>query len=285
MDSTPLADRIRARMDKMGEGTRAIAEFAMSRPEDIALLPAAKVGEMLGVSESTVTRFAVLLGYDGYPAFRRELQNDLRRHLAPPQRLQLPSGTGKGASGTHGVFQQDVDNILRTERNLSEADVVRCCKLVAAARRIYVVGLRSSFGLAHAMYFQVHQMLGNVVLVDASRGEAPDQMRGIGVQDLLILVSFPRHVAAAVAALRYARSRSARVIAITDGPLSPIGADVDLLLSVSTSVLGVSTSLVGGLSLINAICAEVALRNKKRVAENLAAVEDALKLAGTHVAS
>ena len=284
MDRTPLADRIRSRMDKMGEGTRAIAEFAMSRPEDIALLPAAKVGEMLGVSESTVTRFAVLLGYDGYPAFRRELQNDLRRHLAPPQRLQLP-GAGKGASGTHGVFQQDVDNILRTERNLSEADVARCCKLVAAARRIYIVGLRSSFGLAHAMYFQLHQMLGNVALVDASRGEAPDQMRGIGVQDLVILVSFPRHVAAAVAALRYARSRSAKAIAITDSPLSPIAADVDLLLSVSTSVLGVSTSLVGGLSLINAICAEVAVRNKKRVAENLAAVEDALKIAGTHVAS
>jgi len=282
MDGNHLFDRIRTRMDRMGGGTRAVAEFAVARPEDVALLPAAKVAAQLGVSESTVTRFAVLLGYDGYPAFRRELQNDLRRQLAPPQRLQLHSGAHRGHAAARGVFQQDVENILRTERNLTASDLEQCCQLVSGAKRIYIVGLRSSFGLAHILYFQLHQMLGNAVLVDGARGEALDQIRGVGVQDLVILVSFPRHVALALAALRYARARHAKSIAITDGPLSPAATDVDLLLRVNTSVMDVYTSLVGGVSLINAICSEVALRNRKRVTENLAAAEEALKVAGTH---
>lgn len=280
MIATHLSERIRTRLDQMGEGARAIAEFAMTRSEDMALLPAAQVAQRLGLSESTVTRFAVLLGYDGYPAFRKELQNELRRHLAPPQRLQLESKVAKGQSPVRGVFEQDVENILRTERDLTAAHLEQCCHVISSARRIYVVGLRASFGLAHSLYFQLDQMLGNVMLVDAPRGSALDQLRGIDVQDLVIVISFPRHPALTVAALKYARTRQAKAIAISDGPLSPIASDVDLLLTVSTSVGRVYTSLVGAFSLINALCSELAVRNRKRVSANLAAVEEALKSAG-----
>ena len=139
--------------------------------------------------------------------------------------------------------------------------------------------------MAHVLYFRLDQMLGNVVIVDAPRGEALDQLRGVGIQDLVILISFPRHATLTLSALVYARMRQAKTIAISDGPLSPIARDVDLLLTVSTSVLDIYTSLAGGMSLINAICSEVTVRNKKRVSQNLLAVEEALKAAETHLPS
>lgn len=285
MDSSHISERIRARIGKMSSGAKAIAEFAIERPEDVAMLPAARVAERVGVSESTVTRFAVLLGYDGYPAFRRDLQNEVRRHLAPPQRLELGQTRRTGeATLVHGVFEQDIENILRTERNLTAKHIETCCEMISSARHVYVMGLRASFGLAHSLYFQLHQFLGNVTLVDLSRGEAFEKMRGMSVQDLFICFSFPRHTALAVSAVKYAKSSlGAKCIAITDGPLSPIAGDADLLLTVHTSVLDISTSLVGGFSLINGICSEVLLRNRKRAAENLRVVEEELKAADMHV--
>lgn len=284
MTATQISERIRTRMRKMSDGARAVAEFAITRPEDVAMLPAARVAERLGVSESTVTRFAVLLGYDGYPAFRKDLQNEVRRHLAPPQRLELDTGPrAAGAASTRTVFEQDVENVLRTERALTARQLEHCTELLSSARRIHVMGLRASFGLAHSLYFQLHQMLGNVTLSDFSRGETFEQMRGMGVQDVFVCFSFPRHTVLAVSAMKYARSLHSKCIAITDSPLSPIAADADLLLSVHTSILDISTSLVGGHSLIHAICAEVLLRNRNRAAENLKAVEESLKIANIHL--
>lgn len=285
MAPSHLSERIRTRMAKMSEGARAVAEFVIARPEDVAMLPAARVAERLGISESTVTRFAVLLGYEGYPAFRRDLQNEVRRHLAPPQRLELDQrgSAAEGAPSTRGVFEQDVENILRTQRNVTANQIDHCAELMSSARRIHVMGLRASFGLAHSLYFQLHQMLGNVTLSDFSRGETFEQMRSMSVQDLFVCFSFPRHTVLAVQAMKYARSLHARCIAITDGPLSPIATDADLLVSVHTSILDISTSLVGGYSLINAMCSEVLVRNRGRVADNLRAVEESLKAANIHM--
>jgi Transcriptional regulators len=181
------------------------------------------------------------------------------------------------------VFEQDVENVLRTERALTARQLEHCTELLSSARRIHVMGLRASFGLAHSLYFQLHQMLGNVTLSDFSRGETFEQMRGMGVQDVFVCFSFPRHTVLAVSAMKYARSLHSKCIAITDSPLSPIAADADLLLSVHTSILDISTSLVGGHSLIHAICAEVLLRNRNRAAENLKAVEESLKIANIHL--
>lgn len=281
MQPSQLSERIRRSIDKMSEGARAVAEFVLERPEDVAMLPAARVAERLGISESTVTRFAVLLGYKGYPAFRRDLQSDVRRNLMPLQRLALPDVPEHAPRRTlSAAFRQDIENILRTEQNVAEADLHRAVALLSNARIIHVVGLRASFGLAHTLYFQLQQMLGNVVLCDTNRGEGLDALVGIGVQDVVVCISFPRHATMTVAAAQFAHKRHAKVIAITDGPLSPIAAQAEILFSVNTSILNVTTSLAGGFSLINALCAEMLLMNRNRAARSLEQVEEVVHATG-----
>ncbi|MBV7482985.1 MurR/RpiR family transcriptional regulator [Bordetella sp. BOR01] len=283
MLSSQLSERIRKNIENMSEGARVVAEFVLARPEDVAMLPAARVAEKLDVSESTVMRFAVLLGYKGYAAFRRDLQSDIRRQLAPLQRLALDKQESKDSQRPYArMFHQDIENILRTERNLTTGDIDRAVDLICNAQRIFVVGVRSSYGLAHTLCFQLQQMLGNVVLLNTVGGDALDDLRGIGLQDLLITISFPRHAALTVAATRYARERNARIIAITDSALSPTAVDADILFPVNTSVLSIATSLTGAMSLVNAISSEILVTNRSRVAKNLADVEEILSHSKVH---
>lgn len=266
----------------MSAGARKMAEFVLSRPEDVAMLPAARVAERLGVSVSTVIRFPMLLGYDGYPEFRRDLQSDIRRHLAPLQRLQLTRGARHDERSWFKVFDHDVESILRTQRDLTLADVENAVALISNARSIHVVGLRSSYGVAHAFGYQLNQMLGNAGIFNTAHGESVEQLRALGPQDLVIAISFPRHPAGTVEATRYARLRHARIIAVTDGPLSPIASEAEVLLAVNTPVANVTTSMTSCMALLNAISSEVLLVNRQRVAKNFAALEDAMAQAGVH---
>ncbi len=266
----------------MSAGARKVAEFVLARPEDVAMLPAAQVAERLGVSVSTVIRFAILLGYGGYPEFRRDLQAELRRHLAPLQRLELAKGSRHGERASFKAFQHDIESILRTQRDLTLVDMENAVSLISNARTIRVVGLRSSYGVAHAFGYQLNQMLGNVSIFNTAHGESTEQLRGVGPQDLVLCVSFPRHPAATVEAVRYARSRHAKIIAVTDGPMSPIAPEADVLLTVNTSVVNVTTSMTSCMSLLNAISSEVLLTNRTRVSRNFAALEEAMAQAKVH---
>lgn len=270
----------------MSGGARSVAEFVLARPEDVAMLPAAQVAERLGVSGSTVIRFANLLGYDGYPAFRRDLQSEVRRHLAPLQRLDLSS---KEAGDKHrpfsNAFQHDIESILRTQRNLATADMHRAVALISNARAIHVIGLRTSFGLAHWFGYQLNQMLGNVLIFDTAHGEGLEQLRYVGLQDLIVCISFPRHPILTVEAVRYASSRGAKMISVTDGPMSPVATDASILFTVSTSVVNVATSLTSCMSLLNVLSSEVLLMNRQRVANNFAMLEEAMLKARVHFQS
>ncbi|WP_157929693.1 MurR/RpiR family transcriptional regulator [Orrella dioscoreae] len=283
MLSSQLNDRIRKNLENMSEGARAVAQFVLEKPEDVAMLPAARVAERLGISESTVSRFAVLLGYAGYPAFRRDLQSDIRRHLEPLQRLKFTAPDRERSGRPYSqLFHQDIEDILRTERGIPPASMDQAVDIVSNARTIYIIGLRTSLCLAHSLYFQLQQMLGNVVLLDALGGETLEPLRNIGLQDVLIGISFPRHARLTVAAMQYAHEAHAKLIAITDGPMSPTANLADVLFSVHTSVLSTATSLTSGLSLINAICSEVLIKNRKRAAKNLAEVERMFRYSQIH---
>jgi DNA-binding MurR/RpiR family transcriptional regulator len=279
-DIGDLSERIRQATGRLGDGARSVAELVLSRPEEVALLPAAKVAEQLGISESTVVRFATAIGFDGYPALRRALQDRVRRHLDPTQRLERYAGRLKGrGAGTQSLLT-DLDDLAATERDLPPAALADAVDRISEARQIYILGLRGSYGLAYTLYHYLNQTLRSVRLMEPGRGEAIEQLAHLDGRDLLIAISFPRYTRLTVQAMRLAAERGVGLIAITDGPLSPLAEHAAVTLSARCSSKAYANSNVGALGIINALVAEVAVKNRKQSIQSLARLETILQNAG-----
>lgn len=190
-DRSDVMERIRQASASLGAGARAVAELILSHPEEVALLPAAQVAARLGLSRSTVVRFAAAIGYDGYPALRRALQDQMRRHLAPAQRLTRYAEDPTRQTPAAQSFADDLDDVAATERGLAAADLAQAVTLISGARRAFVVGLRSSFVIAYTLYHHLQQTLGTVTLIDPARGEALDRLSPLGRGDVLVAIGFP----------------------------------------------------------------------------------------------
>ncbi|MGE0717385.1 MAG: MurR/RpiR family transcriptional regulator [Alphaproteobacteria bacterium] len=273
-----VIERIRHAAPRLGGGGRSVAELILSHPEEVALLPAARVAARLGVSESTVVRFATTIGYDGYPALRRELQERMRRHLAPALRLTRFAEDTDTTRRTPAAqsFTDDLADVAATERGLAAADLAAAVRLVAAARRTFVIGLRSSFVVAYTLYHHLNQTLGTVRLVDPARGEALDRLAGLRPGDVLVAIGFPRYTRLTVRAAAFAAAEGAKVIAISDGPLSPLARHATVLLAARSSNKSFANSNVGALALANALIAEITVAKRRRAVPALARLEKIL---------
>ncbi|BBK32113.1 RpiR family transcriptional regulator [Stella humosa] len=272
-----VIERIQQMTGRLTGGARKVAELIVESPQEVALSTAARVAERLGISQSTVVRFATALGYDGYPALRRELQDLIRRNLEPAQRLNDFATGAHGQRPLHRSFQSDADNLAVTEQGVVARDFDAAVSLISAARTVYIFGLRSSFGIAHTLSYLLHQTLGTARLLDAGRGELPDQLMEIGPRDVLIAISFPRYTRQVIETMDLAAARKARLIAITDGPLSPLAARAEVVLKASCGGSGFANSNVAAVALVNALVAEVAVRNKPRAVKVLAQLEWTLR--------
>ena len=275
-----VIERIRQASASLGGGGRTVAELILSHPEEVALLPAAQVAARLGLSESTVVRFAAAIGYDGYPALRRELQDRMRRHLAPAQRLTRYADDPTRQTPAAQSFADDLADVAATERALAAGDLATAVQLISDARRIFVIGLRSSFVVAYTLYHHLNQTLGTVRLVDPARGEALDRLAGMEVGDVLVAIGFPRYTRLTVRAADFAAAEGAKVIAITDGPLSPLARHATVLLAARSSNKNFANSNVGALALANALIAEITVRNRGRALPALSRLERILGVGG-----
>ncbi len=272
-----VIERIQRMTGRLKGGARKVAELVVASPQEVALSPAARVAELLGISESTVVRFATALGYDGYPALRRELQDLIRRNLDPAQRLNDFATGSHPQRPLHRSFKLDAENLATTERGVVAKDFEAAVSLISAARTIYIFGLRSSFGIAHTLSYLLHQTLGTAKLLDTARGELPDQLMDIGPRDVLIAISFPRYTRLIIETMDIAAARKARLVAITDGPLSPLAVRADVVLKASCAGSGFANSNVAALGVVNALVAEIAVRNQPRAVKVLAQLERTLR--------
>lgn len=272
-----LAQRIARIRDHLGPGARQVAEALLRNPEEVALSTAITVARRVKVSETTVVRLAVLLGFDGYPGLRRHLQEILRRTLNPMQRLDHhPPGHGREQPFAQSL-RLDLENLAATRRELSPEGIKRAAALICAARRTFILGLRSSFGVAHSLHCLLDQTLGTATLLDPARGEMPDQLVGMGPRDVLVGISFPRYTRLTPETMALAARRQARVIAITDGLVSPLAAHADVVLVARCDGFAFANSHVTALALVNALGAEITARNRGRTLTALTRLERALR--------
>lgn len=255
-------------------GQRAIARFITESYDKAAFMTASRLGKTVGVSESTVVRFAVELGFDGYPAMQKAMQETVLTRLTSVQRMEVASSHIDGENVLDTVLQSDMDRLRRTKETVDHTHFAAAVDAVLAARRVVILGARSAAPLAEFLGYYLGYMLPNVKVVTASGvGEMFENIVSVNAQDAVIAFSFPRYCSATVQGARYCRSTGATVIGITDSALSPLGETSDHVLVAKSGMLSLADSLVAPMSLVNALIVAIAGRCEGELGRTFSSLE------------
>lgn len=259
---------------KLSKGHKKLVKYIAENYDKAAFMTASKLGEKVGLSESTVVRFAGIIGFKGYPELQKELQRMVKSKLTSVQRMEVSDSLVADENAVIKLMNADIGLIRDTIENVSQNDFNKAVSEMGIAKRIYIIGARSSSVLARFMYFYLNPVFENVVLVETtSEGEMFEQMFRIGEDDICIALSFPRYSNQTIKALRFASDRGAKTVAITDSDESPIAKLADILLVAKSSIVSVVDSLVAPLSLINALVAAVAFSRREEAYNNFNELE------------
>ncbi len=270
-----LAVRIQKKMSEFSKGQKLIAKYIEEHYDKVAFMTASKLGATVGVSESTVVRFATEIGYTGYPELQEAMQEMIRNKLTSVQRMEVTANRIGDSDVLDSVFGQDIDIIRRTMEETSHEAFYDAVDSIIGARKIYILGTRSSLALATFLSYYFNLIFENVLLIQStSEGEIFEQMIRIDSRDVVIGISFPRYSRKAVKAMDFAHKRGATVVAITDSSLSPLAKPADNLLLARSDIASIVDSLVAPLSLINALIVTTALKKSGEVSQVFKRLED-----------
>lgn len=265
---------IQDRYSGFSKGQRKIADFIQAHADKAAFMTAARLGAVVGVSESTVVRFAYELGYNGYPEFSQALQQAIRTRLTSVQRMEVTKERIGSKNILEDVLNQDMDKIKRTLEETSREDFENAAAALAEAKKIYVIGDRSASALARFSHYYLNLMFENVQLVTTtSTSELFEQIMRIRREDAVIGISFPRYSSMTIQAFSFAARSGAKIVAITDGPNSPLAKDANYLLTARSDMNSFVDSLVAPLSLINALLVQVGMLKQEEVVDAFARLE------------
>ncbi|WP_297439448.1 MurR/RpiR family transcriptional regulator [uncultured Clostridium sp.] len=264
-NSQDLMKVIQTKFPKLSKGQKLIAEYILTNYDKAAFMTAAKLGISVGVSESTVVRFAIELGFTGYPKLQKSLQELIKNKLTTVQRLELSSDFIREENPLKGVLKADIENIRATLEKINHSDFEQIVDDIFRAKRIYIVGLRSSMALAEFLGFYLGLILDNVKVVSSGMSDIFEQMINIGEGDVVIGIGFPRYATKTIDALAFAKSRNAKAIAITDSLISPLATNADCTLIAQSNMASFVDSLVAPLSIINALVISIGMREKEKI--------------------
>lgn len=259
---------------KFSKGQRLIAKYILNNYDKAAFLTAGRLGEIVGVSESTVVRFATELGYDGYPSMRKALQEMIRNRLTSVQRMEVAKSMMDEKDITKSVISSDMQNLQATLDGLDQEIFDSAIDEIINAKRVYIVGMRTSTSLASFLGLYLNLLRDGVTVVrDTAASETFEQLIRIGEGDLFIGISYPRYSSHTIDAMQFAKKMGAKAIAITDGASSPVNGIADICLYAKSDMVSFIDSLVAPLSLINAIIVAVAKKNRDDVLKTFESLE------------
>ena len=266
-NSKDLMRLIQGKFIRLSKGQKLIAEYILKYYDKAAFMTAAKLGTSVGVSESTVVRFAIELGFSGYPKLQKSLQELIKNKLTTVQRLELRNDYFSDGDALKGVLKADMENIRATLEKINQNTFEDVVKNIFEAKRIYIIGLRSSTALADFLGFYLNIILQNVKIVSYGISDVFEQMISVGDGDLVIGIGFPRYAAKTIDALAFSQDRGAKVVALTDSLLSPLAAKADYTLIAQSNMASFVDSLVAPLSVINALIIAVGMREKENISD------------------
>ena len=270
-----LLARIDINMGTFSKGQKRIAKYIEEHYDKAAYMTALKLGETVGVSESTVVRFASELGYEGYPELQKAMQEMIKEKLTSVQRIEVTETRIGDNDVLTTVLNQDIDKIRRTIEEISHEDFDNAIKVLSKAKEIYVFAVRSTSALASFLGYYLQLIFGNVHIINTtSKSSTYENLFRISEDDVMIGISFPRYSTTAVEAMEFAQERKADVIAITDSMASPLVECANHILISRSDMASVVDSLVAPLSLINALIVACVLSEKERVKDTFHQLED-----------
>lgn len=266
---------IQSNMPTFSKGQKRIAAFIQESYDKAAFMTASKLGKTVNVSESTVVRFAAELGYDGYPAMQKALQEMIRNKLTSIQRIEVANDRYGDHDVLSMVMQSDIDKIRLTLEEASRTDFSGAVDAIIEAKRIYILGVRSSVAVSSFLGFYFNLIFDNVVQVHSnSASEMFEQLLRVGEGDVVIGVSFPRYSRRTVQAMHFARDRGAKVVAITDSAASPLAASATHTLLAKSDMASFVDSLVAPLSMVNALIVAVSRKKKEDLSRTFETLEE-----------
>lgn len=270
-----VLDRIHLHYNKMSKGHKKIADYIRDHYDQAVFMTAAKLGETLEISESTVVRFAAGIGYEGYPELQKALEDCVKGKLSDMQRIDRKYGRSSQSEVLLSVMQSDIEKLQHTIEHLDADAFESAVDAILEADTVYVMGLRSNEPLAGFLQFYLNMIRRNVVLLNTtSVSETFEQMIHIGEKDCFIGISFPRYSMRTLKAMEFANDRNAKVIAITDGVHSPMNLYSSCNLLARSDMVSIVDSLVAPLSVINALVVSMCLRRPQEVKRNLEMLEE-----------
>ncbi len=265
---------LKENLSNCSKGHRLISEFVINHFDKAAFMTASKLGATVGVSESTVVRFAISLGYKGYPEFQKSLQELIKNKLTAVQRMELSDDRIGTENLLENVMTTDIDRIKETLLGISGVDFNEAVEKIANANTIYIIGNRSASALASFAEYYLSLMFSYVKRVkSSSTSEMLEQVMRIDENDVIIGFSFPRYSTQTLIGLKYARDKKAKVVAFTDSYNSPLAPYADYLLVAGSDMASFVDSLVAPLSLLNALLVAVSIKKKDMISENFKKLE------------
>ena len=256
------------------KGQKRIARYITDSYDKAAFMTANRLGKTVGVSEYTVVRFAVDLGFDGYPSMQKAMREMVLNRLTSVQRIEVANNRLGDQDVVSMVFHSDMEKLRQTNETISREEFNAAVNAILKAKRVYILGVRSVAPLANFLGYYLNYMFNNVHVISGfSAGEMFEKIVGVNAEDVIIAFSFPRYSASTTKGARYCRSAGATVIGITDSKDSPLGQCSDHVLLAKSDMVSLVDSLVAPLSLVNALVVAIATKREKELSQTFANLE------------
>ena len=273
-DSKYLISHIQSQYTRFSKGQKLIAQYILKNYDKVAFMTACKLGETVGVSESTVVRFANALGYSGYPKLQDALQELIKNKLTTVQRVDMVQEFNDDSAILKKILKSDIDNIKDTLDEIDEKAFEDAANKILKAKRIYILGMRSSFTIAQYLGFYLGIILDSVHVIRMDMGDAFEQVVKINEDDVLIAISFPRYSTKSYQIVSYAKETGAHIVSLTDSLFAPVAPLSDNLLLVKSNMASFVDSLVPALSIANALIVSVGMKEKEDIKEHFDDLEN-----------
>ena len=272
--SNDILTILQAKAPTFSKGQRLIARYITEAYDKAAFMTANKLGKTVGVSESTVVRFAVDLGFDGYPSMQKAMQEMVLNRLTSVQRIEVANDRIGDQDVVSLVLQSDMEKLRQTGETVDRGQFRAAVDAILKAKRVFILGVRSAAPLASFLGYYLNYMFNNVhIITTSAAGEMFEKIVGVNSDDVVIAFSFPRYSTSTVKGAQFCRSTGATVIGLTDSEISPLGQNCDHVLVAKSDMVSLVDSLVAPLSVVNALVVAIAARREQELSNTFNTLE------------